>query len=78
MPLQTMVSGKHAFVSQLRWKDQNASSLIWMKVLQPERFKPVRAYFDDLGLDVDDEPGPQHLNVSVSTGREPFTFEKLP
>ena len=38
----------------------------------------MRAYFENMGLDVDDEPGPQHLNVSVSTGREPFAFEKLP
>ena len=49
-----------------------------MKILQPEKMKPVRAYFENMGLDVDDDPGPQHLNVSVSTGREPFAFEKLP
>ena len=58
MPLQSMTSGKHAFVSQLRWKDQNPSKIVWMKILQPEKIKPVRAYFEHMGLDVDDDPGP--------------------
>ena len=75
MPLQSMTPMKQAFISQLRWKDQNPSEMIWMKILQPEKLRPVRAYIENMGPDVGDEPGPQHLNVSESTGRQPFSFE---